>query len=673
MDTIVVGSGAAGLNCACVLLKEMERTGVERPEKCIAVVTESLGSGTSNNAGSDKQTYYKLGTYSDTPDTAVDFAEALVAGGCTHGDNAFIEGVNSLRCFHRLVELGVPFPHDAHGEFPGYRTDHDPRGRGTSAGPWTSRSMVRKLIEEAQRCRIPVFERHYLLAIITTNEGGGKSACGILCVDMDRENDAGNGLVLFRCRNIVVAGGGPGDLYEFSVYPKGQMAPYAALFDAGVEAVNLTELQFGIASLDPRWNLSGSYQQVIPRYYSTSQDGGEETEFLNPWFESMPALARAIFLKGYEWPFDTSKVENGGSSIIDILVYNETVNKGRRVFVDFRENPRATENLAEFDISSLDTEVHEYLEKSDAIGATPIERLVRMNQPGVARFTEAGRDLRREPLETGVCAQHCNGGFAVDGWWETGIRHLFVVGELAGTHGVKRPGGAALNAGQVGGMRAAQRIAHVYYEDAVPPEKFTKSAGPVVDRFVRGISLVREKREQSLNSSTVAVKVRKRMSRYAGMVRSNEGLKTALKEAREEAERVREHGMQQEGEGFLDAMKARDLVLAELGFLEGMCAYMARGGGSRGSSLVLDPKGALPHLRLGDQWRFLPENTGLRDEILGVTFDLSTARFTSRVSRPRPVPRSDLWFEHEWSAFQKGEVYRRSVGEKPKPYADVWD
>ena len=33
---------------------------------------------------------------------------------------------------------------------------------------------------------------------------------------------------------------------------------------------------------------------------------------------------------------------------------------------------------------------------------------------------------------------------------------------MAGTHGVKRPGGSALNAGQVGGIRAAEYIANVY-------------------------------------------------------------------------------------------------------------------------------------------------------------------------------------------------------------------
>ncbi|GAG42794.1 unnamed protein product, partial [marine sediment metagenome] len=223
----------------------------------------------------------------------------LTAGGCVHGDVALVEAENSLRCFYHLVEIGVPFPHNARGGFVGYKTDFDPRQRATSAGPWTSRFMVRKLLVELRRYGVPIFDRHHVLAVITAGEGNGRSACGLLCADVSEEQAANHGLVLFNCRNVVMAGGGPGELYQTSVYPQGQMGPYAALLEAGVTAHNLTESQFGLASLEPRWNLSGTYQQVIPRYFSTDRDGGDVREFLNPWFDSMSELATDIFLKGY--------------------------------------------------------------------------------------------------------------------------------------------------------------------------------------------------------------------------------------------------------------------------------------------------------------------------------------------------------------------------------------
>ena len=52
VNTLVVGSGAAALNAAINLVRNGQRD--------VAIVTEKWGAGTSNNAGSDKQTYYKL-------------------------------------------------------------------------------------------------------------------------------------------------------------------------------------------------------------------------------------------------------------------------------------------------------------------------------------------------------------------------------------------------------------------------------------------------------------------------------------------------------------------------------------------------------------------------------------------------------------------------------------
>ncbi len=67
-----------------------------------------------------------------------------------------------------------------------------------------------------------------------------------------------------------------------------------------------------------------------------------------------------------------------------------------------------------------------------------------------------------------ICAQHNNGGLSVDHHWQTNVKGFFAVGEVAGTHGVTRPGGSALNAGQVGSTRAAEYIAH---DKNKPPEE----------------------------------------------------------------------------------------------------------------------------------------------------------------------------------------------------------
>ena len=62
-------------------------------------------------------------------------------------------------------------------------------------------------------------------------------------------------------------------------------------------ACNLTESQYGLASTKFRWNVSGTYMQVVPRIYSTDAAGGDEREFLTDYFPDMPSMATNIFLK----------------------------------------------------------------------------------------------------------------------------------------------------------------------------------------------------------------------------------------------------------------------------------------------------------------------------------------------------------------------------------------
>ena len=653
LNSVVVGSGAAGLNCINRLFREMEANGVADPASKIAMVTQGIGLGTSNNCGSDKQTYYKMGTNASEPDMPMDFAETLTAGGCAHADVAMVEAIGSLRSFYRLADLGVPFPYDAEGSFVGYKTDHDPRMRGTSAGPWTSRHMVQRLLAEMNRYEIPVFDKHHLLAIITDNN----KAQGILCVDTTRQADANHGLVLIKASTVVIATGGPGELYEGSVYAKGQMGSYWQMFEAGAIAQNLTESQFGIASISPRWNLSGTYQQAIPRYYSTDQEGVDEQEFLNPWFESMSVLCSDIFLKGYQWPFDYDKASDYGSSLIDILVHNEIMNRGRRVFMDFRENPRASDGLEEFDFQDLKSEAIEYLQKSGAVQETPLQRLAHMNPPGIDLYRELNVDLATEPLEIGICSQHCNGGFAVDSWWETNIQRLFAVGEIAGTHGVKRPGGSALNSGQVGGMRAAQRIANVYTSPEVGD--FQAEAESKVKHYSDLIRRIKANDTNALDSRVEKAELKGRMSRYAGMVRSIGGVEAALSQAEEQWKRIDSNSLSMGTSGFISSIETHEAVLTQIAFLEAIQALLERGSGSRGSHLVADLSGRLPHPQLAEQWRFIPEKLELRDEIQQIRYCPEQKRYINETIRPSPRADVDNWFETVWAQYRSGAIYQK--------------
>ena len=441
-NTVVVGTGASGWNAADSL--------VRLGQSDICIVTEHKNAGTSRNTGSDKQTYYKLTLSGLDGDSVGEMAKTLFSGGCVDGDLALCEAALSAKSFYKLVELGVPFPKNRYGEYIGYKTDHDPRRRATSAGPYTSKMMTECLEQAVFEKHVPVFDGYQVIRILVRDE----QIYGILCLNLKAVREGRMEFAEFFCKNIVFAVGGPGGIYADSVYPKGHYGSSGIALEAGVKGRNLTEWQYGLASVRPRWNVSGTYMQVLPRVYSANEDGSDEREFLFDAFQSEGELLSNLFLKGYQWPFDVKKAREG-SSKIDLLVYLETL-KGRKIFLDYTKNPLKKEYL---DFEKLNEEAKTYLKQAGACFGKPIDRLLHMNQPAVAFYRDRGVDLEKEPLGIALCAQHNNGGLAVDCWWQTNVKGFFAVGEVSGTHGVARPGGSALNAGQVGSYRAAEWIA----------------------------------------------------------------------------------------------------------------------------------------------------------------------------------------------------------------------
>ncbi|HSA94491.1 MAG TPA: FAD-binding protein, partial [Acidobacteriota bacterium] len=573
-NTIVVGSGAAGLNAAVRLH--------EHGQADVAIVTEKVGAGTSANAGSDKQTYYKLSLSADRADSASDMARDLAAGGSMHGDIALAEAQGSLEAFFHLVALGVPFPYDRFGAYVGYKTDHDPRQRATSAGPLTSRLMFERLLAECRRRAIRVFDGHDVIALIVRGRGARRETVGAVALDRSKLGAADRGFVLFNAVNVVAATGGPGGMYEHSVYPESQTGSHGLLFEAGAAAHNLTESQYGLASTKFRWNVSGTYQQAVPRYISTDASGGDEREFLNDYFPDMGRLATAVFLKGYQWPFDPRKTADGGSSLIDILVHEETVVKGRRVFLDYRSDARGDARLGPFAPSRLGPEAFQYLERSGALLARPIARLRKMNPPAVALYKSHGIDLEREPLEIAVCAQHNNGGFRASIWWQSNVRGLFPVGEVCGSHGVTRPGGSALNAGQVGGARAALFIARRRAGRPLSDAAFVRAAAELVGRKreLAEAMLEREK-EGSLAPAACAAEVRRRMSACGAIVRSPADVRAEKTRGRELWLRAGRDLRAASPRDLPRTFKALDLALTHAVYLEAIAEYLDRGGRSR--------------------------------------------------------------------------------------------
>lgn len=634
-NTAIVGTGAAGYNAADRLW--------QYGQKDIFLITEKRTAGTSRNTGSDKQTYYKLTLSGGDPDSVREMAETLFDGQCVDGDIALCEAALSTQGFLKLAELGVPFPRNRYGEYIGYKTDHDPRRRATSVGPYTSKQMTEKLEAAVTAKGVPMLDNTQVIKIVSD----GERVLGLLCLNTKAQS-AEDRYLLVRCKNVVYATGGPAGIYADSVYPASQFGATGLALEAGVKGKNLTEWQYGLASTRPRWNVSGTYMQVLPRVYSAEPDGSDPREFLMDFFTTPGEMLSKLFLKGYQWPFDVRKVASG-SSIIDILVYLESC-KGRKVYLDYRTNPVD----GNFRFEELDAEALDYLTRAGACFGTPIERLLHMNAPAVDFYRDKGVDLAAEPLEISLCAQHNNGGLDIDCWWQTNLKGFFAVGEVAASHGVYRPGGSALNAGQVGSTRAAQYIAArrggaPEHEDAFKWEAaraLTEMGNLAQQAFTEhDPSIYRLRNEAG-----------RRMSACGAAIRNSEAIAAYIAEIRARLENLPAYATISESKDLAWLYRYRDTLISQQTYLSAMVDYLRQGGKSRGSALYTDPSGCKPFAQLPDTFTFMVDDGSRGDLVQEASWKGGECTFQFR--KVRPIPEDDDFFENVWRSYREtGNIY----------------
>ena len=617
-NTVIVGSGAAGFAAADRLF--------EAGQKDLLLVTEGLHMGTSRNTGSDKQTYYKYTVCGDQTDSVEAMARTYFEGESMDGDLALCEAANSARSFFYLCEAGVQFPFNTYGEYTGYKTDHDPAWRASSVGPLTSKSMVECLEQRARGYRIPILDGVQVVRILRTET----ACCGVLGLVR-----ATGQWVVINATNVVYATGGPAGIYKTSVYPPSQTGSTGTALAAGITAKNLTEWQYGLASIGFRWNVSGSYQQALPRYISTAADGTDAREFLCEGaggIAGAAAMIAAQFRKGNQWPFDPRKTEPGGSSNLDILVYREINEKHRRVWLDFRHDPTGLTVAGPHAFAELPEEGYAHLENAGALVPTPIARLEKLNPGAIALYRSHGIDLYTEPLEIAVCAQHNNGGLAGDAWWESDLPHFFPIGEVNGTHGVYRPGGSALNAGQVGALRASIRITRAYRQPPMEQAAFLQAVAPALEEefaFAQTL-LTRRGDAAALRDEMAAL-----MSETCAHIRSAEKAQTALDRLAALQQTFDAQAGAATPAQLAAAYRTRDLLLSARAVAESIAAYIAAGGGSRGSYLI---EGAQP------------DNGKTAARVLETRYQ--NGAFTCSWRAVRPIPQREQWFDTMWRDFR---------------------
>jgi succinate dehydrogenase / fumarate reductase flavoprotein subunit len=325
-------------------------------------------------------------------------------------------------------------------------------------------------------------------------------------------------LKVFSCKTILLATGGAGEVFGVHVFPEGMTGDgYALAYRAGAELVNMEFIQIGPASVKTRLNCSGSLMRVIPRFIN---EAGEE--FLNNYFPPNTPLSEIsdlVFEKGSSWPVSLEKKTH----LIDVAMFKE-IAQGHRVFLDYSINPEG------FRFQDLDPKWQERYEKEvqsrigpDEREASPFLRLSEINPDVIDWLKVHGIDLGKgEPMEIAPCIQHFQGGAKIREKGDTSLKGLYAAGECAGgQHGANRPGGNALLDGQVFGRISGRAAAEVAMNLKQEPEVVFRRAQKYLSRL--------NHMDRGKAASWVRKEIRSITSRFASVVRTEEGLREGLK------------------------------------------------------------------------------------------------------------------------------------------------
>jgi succinate dehydrogenase/fumarate reductase flavoprotein subunit len=640
-ESLVLGSGAAGMRAAV----ELHRRGID-----VLVASTGLFAGTSACSGSDKQTLYTAST-DYKGDNFISYAQSLCSGGAMDFSTAYVEAVGSNDAVGGLQFMGLPLPHDDQGAILRYQTDHDEAGRATSCGPRTSKLMVKVLFEEALTLGVRILPSCSGIKIVKETVDGEVSVCGVIALHREEKRNA-YGLIFIECQDLIIATGGPGELYRDSVYPHHCHGGLGLALEAGAELCNITESQFGIGT--PRstfpWNLSGTYVQVMPRVYSVDAEGNE-INFLKRYYRNTREMVSNTFRKGYQWPFHSALMLDYGSSLFDLAVFLEQ-QAGRKVYLDFLHNPDPINEGEQFSLEDLDPDVRAYLENNEALLELPIDRLLKMNPLAIELYRMHGTDLCKEPLEFAMNNQHMNGGILIDDWGKTSLAGCYAIGEAAGSHGVTRPGGAALNSGQVFGKRVAVAIKRSRLNREPSRPSSTAISEQLEQTLVEADQFL--KNTSGRTPKEIKTEVQARMSDSAGIICTQSEVNSALHAATALRRDVEERGIQVSAASMVgQAFRWRHMVWASEAVLSVLDYYISHGGGSRGARAICAETGTqCPDAFKEDlsRFRFIEEQVQDRDEKLVIRREGDALVIRALAVDLTPEVKREF-FEKGWGAY----------------------
>ena len=512
-DVLIIGAGGAGLRASIEVREALKRG------KVLLVTKGILGkSGVTATACSDRMAFHA--TLPETDPGGLDpwryHAEDIyrIGGYVSDGDLASILAKEAQQAFEYLDLLGVPFVRGEDGRVNQFITDGSEYARACYTGPRTANHIEEALLKKVSSANIRIIDHCMIVDLIKYR----RRVVGAIGIDEREGFKVENRFKVFSCKAILLATGGAGEVFGIHVFPEGMTGDgYALAYRAGAELVNMEFIQIGPASIQTRLNCSGSLMRAVPRFIN---EAGEE--FLKNYLPSKTPpseISDLVFEKGSSWPVSLEKKTH----LIDVAMF-KAIAQGHRVFLDYSVNPVG------FRFQDLNPKWQERYEREvksridpDRRSASPFHRLSEINPDSIEWLKKHGIDLGiGEKIEIAPCIQHFQGGVKIRGKGDTSLKGLYAAGECAGgQHGANRPGGNALLDGQVFGRisgRAAAEAARSFKQE---PEVVFRQA----KKFLSKLNHMDKGKE----ASWVRKEIQSITSRFASVVRTEEGLREGLK------------------------------------------------------------------------------------------------------------------------------------------------
>ena len=284
--------------------------------------------------------------------------------------------------------------------------------------------IIRALIPEIQRRHIAVVEQTAISRLLV-RDGHCVGAVGI-----NRQGTP----VVFQAKAVILASGGAGQLFKYTLTPKDITGDgYALGIKAGADLVNMEFMQVVLGTMNPTRNQFNTFLWCArPGLLNRNKE-----PFLEKYLPPGISVDECMEDKSKHFPFST----RDKSRFIEIAVQKEMIRSGT--------DP---EKAVYVDLTGVTDEV---------VGRLPRGSPLPKVWPLVKEFyTKRGLPIEREPIPVGCFAHAINGGLKINEDGQTTLKGLYAAGEVAGgPHGADRLGGNMLVTCQVFGARAGRAAA----------------------------------------------------------------------------------------------------------------------------------------------------------------------------------------------------------------------